>query len=303
MICKIYCLDILKFLKLLLEEYGEKIAMVIIADPPYNIRKDSWDWREKYLEWCAEWIKLMERLLKSNGSFYLFHNQFRRLRDIDLWIEKNTHLDLKQEIIWNKFFKGCKNYDYLTTHLQIKSLKNYQKMAEYVLFYQFDNSYKLIEKREELGLDQLTISQEIKSKNDNLTGWYSNIEKGKNYATRDTIKPIEKHLGLTYNDIVPYFKSIWNKNFYNNSVWNYDIPKKVEHITPKPINLIKNILAHSSKKDDLIINLFSGSGNVEIACLESGRDVLGCDNNPMYVKTAQNKLKLLKYVYGNGGRK
>ena len=295
MICEIYCMDIIKFLRLIKKKYSKK-AIIIFADPPYNINKAIWDKKANYLRWCHLWIALSLELIRDNGSFYIFHNQFRAMRDIDLWIEKNTHLKFNQLITWNKFFESCANYEYLTTHLQIKGLNKYQKMAEYILFYTVDNSYKLKQKREELGISQLVISEEIRSKNNNLTGWYSNIEKGKNYPTKETIKPITKYLGFQYDDLVPFFKSSWSKKYKMNSVWNYDIPQKLNHVTPKPISLIKNILEHSSTKGDLVINLFSGSGNIEVACIESGRSVIGCDYNPDYVNFANSRLNILKHI-------
>ena len=77
-------------------------------------------------------------------------------------------------------------------------LHNWNKMAEYILFYTFDNFKLIAEKRKELKVAQNTISQEIKSKTGGLTGWYSNIETGKNHPTRETMVPITKHLGLKY---------------------------------------------------------------------------------------------------------
>jgi site-specific DNA-methyltransferase (adenine-specific) len=126
-------------------------------------------------------------------------------------------------------------------------MHNFNKMAEYILFYTFDNSYKLEQVRKQLNVSQLTISQEIKSKTGGLTGWYSNLETGKNMPTRETIKPIEKHLNLCYEDIVPKFNNMKT----HHSVWNYDMAKRCSvHVTPKPVDLLKNIKGH---KEDIII--------------------------------------------------
>ena len=60
-------------------------------------------------------------------------------------------------------------------------------MAEYILFYTFDNSSLIHETRIEKKVSQMTISQEIKSKTGGLTGWFSNIETGKNSKTRQEV--------------------------------------------------------------------------------------------------------------------
>ena len=111
-------------------------------------------------------------------------------------------------------------------------------MAEYFLFYTFDNSWKLKIKRNELKVNQLDISKEIKSKTGGITGWYSNIETGKNYPTEETIKPITKYLGLTMDDLVPKFRN----QKTNHSIMDYDIESKQGHITPKPVKLLENLI-------------------------------------------------------------
>lgn len=67
----------------------------------------------------------------------------------------------------------------------------------------------------------------------------------------------------------------WNEKhiFYgkgkykNTSVWEFDRPtKSKEHPTMKPIELIAEALLNSSKENDLVIDLFGGSGSTLIAC-------------------------------------
>ena len=50
---------------------------IIISDPPYNIGKDFGTTKDKmemkdYLTWCDEWINECIRVLKPNGSFYIY---------------------------------------------------------------------------------------------------------------------------------------------------------------------------------------------------------------------------------------
>ena len=71
----------------------------------------------------------------------------------------------------------------------------------------------------------------------------------------------------------------WNKShvFYgegeqNKSVWEFDKPKKCDlHPTMKPIALIENALLNSSKRLDIILDLFGGSGSTLIASEKTGR--------------------------------
>ena len=52
-------------------------AQIIIADPPYNIGKDFGNDSDKqpmdeYLLWCEQWIKECIRVLKPNGTMFIY---------------------------------------------------------------------------------------------------------------------------------------------------------------------------------------------------------------------------------------
>lgn len=62
------------------------------------------------------------------------------------------------------------------------------------------------------------------------------------------------------------------KGKFNKSIWEIDKPKKCDlHPTMKPIELIENALLNSSEKNDLILDLFGGSGSTLIACEKTNR--------------------------------
>ena len=45
---------------------------LIILDPPYNVDAADWDKIENYLEWMKQVISESFRILKPNGSLYLW---------------------------------------------------------------------------------------------------------------------------------------------------------------------------------------------------------------------------------------
>ena len=54
---------------------------------------------------------------------------------------------------------------------------------------------------------------------------------------------------------------------FNKSIWEIDKPKKCDlHPTMKPIALVENAILNSSRRADVIIDLFGGSGSTLIAC-------------------------------------
>lgn len=73
------------------------------------------------------------------------------------------------------------------------------------------------------------------------------------------------------------------KGKFNKSIWNIDKPRKCDlHPTMKPIELIENAVLNSSEKNDLILDLFGGSGSTLIACEKNGRKARLMELDPHY---------------------
>lgn len=65
----------------------------------------------------------------------------------------------------------------------------------------------------------------------------------------------------------------------------------IDHPTPKPKHLIIKLLEMFSKKDDLVLDPFIGSGSTAVACRLAQRNFIGFEINPAYVKIAECRLK------------
>jgi len=81
---------------------------------------------------------------------------------------------------------------------------------------------------------------------------------------------------LTYRD--------YNKYFLEN-VQSID-----GHPTPKPLRIIKSQLNVFSKKNDIILDCFLGSGTTAVACKQLGRKCLGIEISEEYCKIARQRL-------------
>lgn len=106
----------------------------------------------------------------------------------------------------------------------------------------------------------------------------------------------------------------WNKThifygkgkFHTTSVWEIDRPtKSKEHPTMKPLELICEALHNSSKKGDIVIDLFGGSGSTLIACERLDRICYMMELDPKYVDVIIQRWEKLtgeKAVMLNGDR-
>ena len=122
----------------------DKSIDLILIDPPYNIGKDKkWDkWKtvNAYIEFMGEVFKECQRVLKDNGSFYFFHNDFLQIVELQNYINKNTNFVFKQLITWNKIHEDFKNYGYVQQRLSIDMMRIYYNgFTEYCLYYTFQD--------------------------------------------------------------------------------------------------------------------------------------------------------------------
>ena len=319
---KIICGDCLEVMK----EIPDKSVNLIIADPPYNINKADWDKIPNYIEWLGKRLLEMQRVLKDNGSFYLFHNDFLQMVEIQNWINNNSKFVFKQLIVWNKKFEGVNNEGYLQGYNEVEGLRNYQKMAEYILFYTFQDETGLttIFSEEKLfqPIKKYLIGEKKKSRltNKQYNLLFSNFTNKKGcidrsviehywqtsqwcFPTKEIYENVLQETGCfqreyeslrqEYESLRQEYESLrytFNNQKSHHSVWNYEIADRVDHITPKPIPLIKNILKHSSNEGDIVLIPFVGSGNDCIACKELNRNYIGIEISEDYCEIARRRI-------------
>ena len=147
----------------------------MLKDPPYNIGKDKkWDkWKtvNEYVEFMGKVFKECQRVLKDNGSFYFFHNDFLQILELQNYINNNTDFVFKQLLVWNK--TNFKRFAWTNRNPDKCKDRNWFPNIEYCLYYTF---------QDETGLNR--VQQDV-----------------------DNYKPIKEYLysklmekGLKYND-------------------------------------------------------------------------------------------------------
>ena len=68
------------------------------------------------------------------------------------------------------------------------------------------------------------------------------------------------------------------------SIINCNRPSKSsEHPTMKPVELLEKPIKHASKEDDIVLDLFLGSGSTLIACEKTNRICYGMELDPRYI--------------------
>jgi site-specific DNA-methyltransferase (adenine-specific) len=66
--------------------------------------------------------------------------------------------------------------------------------------------------------------------------------------------------------------------------------KRLNHPTQKPVDLIENIIRHSSNEGDTVLDCFLGSGTTGVACKNLNRNFIGIEIDTEYFKIAEKRI-------------
>ena len=312
-----------------MKEIPDKSINLVLIDPPYNINKADWDkWKttDAYIEFMGRVFLECQRVLKDNGSFYFFHNDFLQIVELQNYINKNTEFTFKQLLVWNKRFKEARNKGFLDGFCEVENLRNYQQMAEYCLFYTFQDKTGL--SKVMLDINNFKSLREYSKNLEEFIG-FKNSGIGKvlghrkaehffyststqwNLCTEETYNElidvfnIDKYEGFkTYEELRQEYEELrqeyeslrytFNNQKLHHSVMNYEIAPKQGHITPKNTDLLEYIIKTSSNKGDTVLDCFMGSGSTGIACINTNRKFIGIEKDGKYFEIACNRIKEVK---------
>jgi site-specific DNA-methyltransferase (adenine-specific) len=317
---KVFCGDCLELMK----EIDDKSVNLAILDLPYNIKKDSWDRVENYEEWVGEVLLEIQRVLADNGSMYFFHNKMPVISKLMIWVENNSKFVFKNLITWNKAFIGSEMESFAVQKFSINTSRNYRSdFIEYILYYTFqdETGLKLIEKDISLYKNMREYCLELRE----FLGYSRQkmIDVIGNGSVQHFLEPLGPQWQLcteeTYNKLIEKFEIDKWKNFrpyedlrneyedlrytfntlhnngkfkdFNSANWLYNPAPKIGHVTPKPIDLLQNIILHSSNEGDIILDPTCGSGSTCVAAKELGRNFIGIEKEEKYCQIAEERLQ------------
>ncbi len=83
----------------------------------------------------------------------------------------------------------------------------------------------------------------------------------------------------------------WGSNYFHNTL-KFQAPKGKErvHPTQKPVGLIKTLIELTTKKGDIVLDPFIGSGTTGVACKQLGRHFIGFEISKEFCKIARNRI-------------
>ena len=250
----------------LLKTIDNNSVDLAILDPPYNVGADIWDTIENYFEWMVTVLEETMRVLKLDGSLYLWgmskNNDFLRLK---LWMDDEFDLNFKNWIVWIhevKIHKKLKDR-YLTKH-------------EDLLFYAAENNtFNLV--RDEPPPFQLKMHTNKDGTPSYDENFYISNEKLKFKSQQKRFKN-----GLQLGSPA---KSWWKgpSNQSRNKKYNKCVGYKSEWVCERIINV-------SSNEGDVILVPFAGTGTEIAIAKKLSRTYISSEIDSQYYDIAKDRI-------------
>lgn len=114
--------------------------------------------------------------------------------------------------------------------------------------------------------------------------------------------PINSKINYLSNSSEYFFSFTKDKNptfnsKYDKGVYNYPIchgTERLDHPTQKPLSLIKDIILKHSNENDIVLDIFSGSGTTAEACILTNRKFICVEMDEKYYEMSINRIKHLQ---------
>lgn len=284
---------------------------LILTDPPYhstkkkNIYGDSdFEHDEEYLSWIDDYLEEWKRVLKPNGSLYLFCSS-----DMSPYIYVNMAKTMNMHgiITWTK--PNEPGYDGWKQKMKKTALRRWYPHTERIIFCSPAAEGNL--KKSPFGLFLRDCRQHAALSSNLLTemigaygrinngGAVSNWETGRNIPSRDQYQKICEAFISTrsiqimpaYEDVIRAFNIDPTKPFID--VWDFMNVRQYrgKHPAEKPGDLLSHIINSSSYPNDVVLDCFSGSGSTVINAIKCGRQSIGIEIEEKWVEYSIGKVR------------
>jgi adenine-specific DNA-methyltransferase len=298
----------------LLSKLPDSSVSLILTDPPYHSTKKSnisgdraFEEDEHFLEWMKSYATEWKRILRINGTIYVFCS---------------SEMSARLEVMLSHFFRPINNiawtkpndpgYDGWKGKMKKESLRQWYPHSERIIMLEHGaygslEAYRrsplgeyLLNCRRKAGISAHTLTELIGAYGKvNHGGAVANWEAGRNIPSREQYRRMKESLEETgkvdpmmdYEDIVRPMQVSSEVEFTD--VWNFMSvrPFRGKHPAEKPQDMLMHIVSASSYPGDIVLDCFAGSGSTGVAALRLGRRAICMEVEEQWVKRASEELQ------------
>ena len=284
---------------------------LILVDPPYHsTKKDNiygdadFAHDDHFIDWIKSLSKEWKRILKANGSLYLFCSSDMAPY---LYVALSDDYNMQSMITWSK--PNEPGYDGWRQKMKKTSLRRWYPHTERIIFAApategnlkrapFGHFLKSCRQQCELTSNKLTEMTGAYGKVNN-GGAVSNWETGRNIPSREQYAKICSAFCSTgrisimpaYEDVIRAFNIDPKEPFID--VWDFMNVRqyKGKHPAEKPQDMLQHIIRTSSYEGDVVLDCFAGSGSTLAAAASLGRRSVGIEIEERWVTYASQFIR------------
>jgi DNA modification methylase len=287
----------------------DKCANLIIADPPYFEIKGAFDfvWEDlnAYLKDVHKWATECKRLLADNGTLF-WYGHARNIAYTQVICDEL--FNLINNLVWNKgsFMgleesEGLRSFAPCTERILMYSKETYNltqcvyHIRDYIRGEIIKSKGKIVFKDVNTALGTATNGGGVASACLSMDkAEPTMITKEMYFKLQDWCYP---HLRKEYEELRAEYEELrrpFQNAFKLQEVLNFPNEQaktgaKYDHETVKPETLTRALILTCSRKDDLVVVPFAGSGTECAMSAKEGRRFIGFDIEEKHVKTANNR--------------
>lgn len=275
----------------LLRRLPDGSVSLILTDPPYHSTKKGNIYGDRafaadqdYLEWLRDFAKQWQRVLRPNGSIYLFCSPSMASR-IDVMMSE--YFRSISHITWTK--PNDPGFDGWKGKMRKEALRTWYAHSERILvFEQASEGHDrrsvlakfLREQRLAAGITAHELTERIGAYGAvNHGGAVSNWETGRNIPSREQYNSIvDVFLSTGRVSTMPLYEDIVRPFSVSNSVEFTDVwtfpgvrPYRGKHPAEKPLALLQHVIEAATYENDVVLDCFAGSGSTAVAALTLNR--------------------------------
>jgi len=270
----------------------DKSVQLIIADPPYFEVKGEfdfvWDSFNDYLKDVEKWAIECKRVLADNGTLF-WYGDAKKIAYTQIIFDK--YFNLLNNIVWENTNQSKQSM------VNVSGYRSFPPLTERILMYEINyiesnRNYireEIIKSKGEIILKQVNEALGTATNGGGVASACLSLDK-----TEPTMITKEMYIKLQ-KWCSPYLRKEYEElsRPFNNSSHLGDVIRlpnyetnKFNHDTIKPEKLTRILLQTCSRKGDLVLVPFAGSGTECAMAAKEGREFIGFDIEPKYVEMA-----------------
>ena len=282
---------------------------LILTDPPYfKVKDEPWDnqWAkpQQFLAWLDTVLAEFQRILKANGSLYLFASPQMSAR-VEVLIAQRFHI--LNSIRWHKadgWHKKTRKEDlrsYLTPWEAVIFAEQFgcqyadaEKALHKEVFAPIGRYIQIERERAGMSRNDLEVALGFVSSNDPARGtalcyrW----EEGASLPAPETYERIRSVLNSNggeflrreYEDLRREYEDLRRPfavtaDTPHTDLWTFNPvrPYAGKHPCEKPAAMLEHIINASSRPGDVVFDAFAGTGSTGISAMKLGRRFIGAE--------------------------